>query len=106
MIISGLKALAHEGRLKLLRDIIAAGQTGITAGALAEAHGLNFTTASAQLITLSQANLVTSVREGRNVIYRPNDMQISELLSFLMRDVCSNRAEILWPLSEQTGHNF
>lgn len=106
MIISGLKALAHEGRLKLLRDIITAGQKGIGAGELAQMNGLNFTTASAQLNVLSQANLVTSIREGRNVTYRPNDMQISELLSFLMRDVCQNRAEILWPLSDQTGHSF
>lgn len=106
MIIAGLKALAHEGRLRLLSDIIAAGHDGITAGALAEAHDLNFTTASAQLTALSQANLVNATREARNVIYRPNDMQISELLGFLMRDVCQNRDEILSPLSEQTGYQF
>ncbi len=106
MIISGLKALAHEGRLKLLRDIISAGQTGISAGTLADNHALNFTTASAQLTALSQAGLVTSTRVGRNVIYKPNDLQISELLAFLVRDVCQGRAEIIWPLSDKSGQTF
>ncbi len=103
MIISGLKALAHEGRLKLLRDIISAGQAGISAGDIAARNGLNLTTASAQLSMLSQANLVSSTRKGRLVIYTPNDMQISEVLAFLIRDVCQGRAEIIWPLSDLTG---
>lgn len=103
MIIQGMKALAHEGRLKLLRDIISAGQSGIAAGDLAKQNGLNFTTTSAQLLMLSNAGLVTSERKGRQVFYKPNDMQISELLAFLIRDVCQSRAEITWPLTEMIG---
>lgn len=106
MIINGLKAIAHEGRLRLLRDIISAGQTGVTAGQLAQTNNLNFTTASAQLVTLSSAGLVTSERTGRQVTYRPNDMQISQLIAYLMRDVCQGRAEIIWLLSELTGGSF
>lgn len=104
--INGLKALAHEGRAALLRDIISAGQIGISSGRLAQKHKLNLTTTSAQLTVLFNAGLVMPERKGRSVIYRPNDKQISAVLAFLIRDVCQGRAEIIWPLTDSTGHTF
>ncbi len=106
MMITELKALAHKGRAALLSDIVAAGQLGISSGRLAQKHRLNLTTTSAQLAVLSSAGLVTSERKGRSVIYRPNDKQISAVLAFLIRDVCQGRAEIIWPLTDATGHTF
>jgi len=98
--LTGLSALAHEGRLSLFRLLVRAGPEGMAAGELARVAEVNFTTASAQLAVLAQAGLVAGRREGRSVIYAADYPRISSLLAFLMQDCCQGRAEILAPLAE------
>jgi ArsR family transcriptional regulator len=99
-VLSGLSALAHEGRLDLFRRLVKAGPEGLPAGDLAAAAGVNFTTASAQLQVLANAGLVTGQRSGRSVIYRAEYEAIKALIAFLMEDCCQGRAEILAPIAE------
>ncbi|MDX8352767.1 helix-turn-helix transcriptional regulator [Cognatiyoonia sp. IB215182] len=96
--ITGLSALAHDGRLDLFRRLVQAGPSGMPAGALASAAGSAFTTTSAQLNVLSQARLVTSQRVGRSVIYAANYDTIRGLFAFLLEDCCQRRPEILQDL--------
>ncbi len=98
--IKPLSAIAHEGRLALLRQLIQAGPEGMNAGALAQFAEVNATTASAQLLVLSNAGLVNSSRQGREVIYVANYNAMRELLGFLMKDCCGNRADICADLSK------
>ena len=89
-----LSAMAHEGRLNLIRHLIKAGDTGIGSGALARKAKIGATTASAQLLVLSNAGLVKSKREGRRITYFANYDALGNLLAFLMHDCCANRSEI------------
>ncbi|MEL6682588.1 MAG: metalloregulator ArsR/SmtB family transcription factor [Pseudomonadota bacterium] len=101
--ITGLGALAHDGRLDLFRRLVRAGPAGIPAGQLAEAAGTAFTTTSAQLTVLSHAGLVTNRRAGRSVIYSANYDTIRQLFGFLLEDCCQNRPEIIKDLIDTTA---
>ena len=93
-----LSAIAHEGRLVLLRLLIQAGPDGLPATELANLAKTKLPTASAQLLVLSNASLATSTRAGRQIIYRANYQTMTNLLKFLMLDCCSGSSEICTPL--------
>jgi DNA-binding transcriptional ArsR family regulator len=98
--VSRLSALAHESRLDLVKRLIQAGPDGLPAGELARAAGLNFTTASGQLLVLTNAGLARSERRGRSVIYKADYTAMRDLIGFLMKDCCRGQAEILSPLAD------
>lgn len=102
--IKTLSALAHDGRLTLMRCLIEAGPDGVTAGNLARHAGIESTTASGQLLVLMNAGLIRSERDGRFITYFSNYDHLRDLLVFLMRDCCGNRTEICCGLmgKEQT----
>lgn len=89
-----LSAMAHEGRLKLIRLLIQSGDSGMGSGELAQKAEIGATTASAQLLVLSNAGLVSSQRDGRRITYFANYDALGNLLAFLMHDCCANRKEI------------
>ena len=96
-----LTAIAHKGRLSLMRLLVQAGPTGVVAGELARAAGVGATTASAQLQVLGHANLVTSQRDGRQMIYRANYSALEGLLGYLLEDCCCRRPEICKPIAQR-----
>lgn len=98
--ITGLSALAQEGRLAVFRRLVKAGKTGLAAGAIAEAVGVPANTLSAQLNILSQAGLVGKRREGRSIIYSVNFDTVSELIVWLMEDCCAGDAAIAGPVEQ------
>lgn len=83
-----LAALAHDGRLGLIRSLVQAGPQGMRMGDLARLCGLQLTTASAQLTVLANAGLVAFARQGREVHYRADFDRIEGLVAFLMQDCC------------------
>ena len=91
--IRALSALAHDGRLGLVRSLVRAGPDGIAAGALARGAGLAPSTASAQLLVLANAGLVRSARAGRQVRYCAEYGQLGALVEFLIRDCCRDASE-------------
>lgn len=97
--VARLGAIAHEGRLALLRRLIQAGPDGVRAGQLAADAGLSAPTASAQLLVLRTAGLISSRREGRQIIYRANYEAMTELLKYLMQDCCGGHRTICGPLA-------
>jgi len=96
-----LGAIAHEGRLLLLRELIQAGSAGRAAGALAKVAGVGASTVSAQLLVLANADLVESERDGRSIVYRANYSTLEGLLSFLMEDCCCAHPDICAPLASR-----
>ena len=96
--VKSLSAMAHDGRLKLLRRLIQAGPEGMLAGDLARFANIGATTASAQLLVLANAGLVHSQRNGREVRYFAAYDQMRGLLSFLLVDCCEKRADICDPV--------
>jgi len=89
-----LSAMAHEGRLELVRFLIQAGDSGMGSGELARTAKIGATTASAQLLILSNAGLVRSKREGRRITYFAEFEALGSLLGFLLHDCCRNRQEV------------
>jgi ArsR family transcriptional regulator len=53
---------------------------------------------SSHLAILSNADLLTSHRESRSIIYRINFDGTRELLSFLMEDCCQGQPELCSPV--------
>jgi len=99
--IKSLSAMAHSGRLALLRRLIQAGPDGVGAGELAKFAGLGATTSSAQLLVLTNADLISSRRTGRYVTYFANYDRIKALMTFLLEDCCGNHADICCGLDIQ-----
>lgn len=98
--VQALSALAHEGRLKVFRLLVQAGDEGLAAGDIARRMAILPNTLSASLNVLSHAGLVRSRRAGRSIIYTAEYGHMSGLLGFLVADCCSGSPEICRPLVE------
>ena len=79
--VSVMSALAQATRLRCYLKLTEAGE--MTAGELASTLGVPANTMSSHLTILSTARLVTSHRNGRNIIYRAEAAVIDELKGFL-----------------------
>ncbi len=93
-----LSALAHEGRLTLMKRLIQAGAEGESAGDLARFAGVNPPTVSARLLVLTNAGLAYSRRDGRQIIYYAGYDAMRLLLGFLLQDCCCGHRDICEPL--------
>lgn len=96
--VSGLAALAHDGRLAAFRLLVQAGGDGLAAGEIARRLDVLPNTLSSSLNILSHAGLIRSRREGRSIIYTANYDAMRLLLAFLMEDCCGGKPEICAPL--------
>ncbi len=94
-----LSSLAQESRLEVFRLLVKAGPEGMPAGEIARALEVQPNTLSAQLLVLSNAQLVKARREGRSIIYAVNFDTMRDLLIYLTEDCCGGRAEICAPLA-------
>ncbi|HEX5332279.1 MAG TPA: metalloregulator ArsR/SmtB family transcription factor [Cellulomonas sp.] len=95
------KALASPKRLELI-DLIAQGERSVDA--LAQAAGMNLSTASANLQALRHARLVTTRREGTKVYYRLAGPGVADLYLQIQRiaeshlpDLAAARSAFLGP---------
>ncbi len=94
-----LGALAQDGRLGIFRLLIKVGREGLAAGEIARLLRVTPNTLSAQLNILANADLVTSRRSGRSIIYAADYDAMSGLLLYLMEDCCQGRPEVCAPLA-------
>lgn len=86
--VKALGALAQETRLKLFRLLVVAGPAGLTPSHMAKTLEVGPTALSFHLKELSHAGLVSSERDGRNIIYRAEFSVINDLLAFLTAQCC------------------
>ena len=82
-------ALSQETRLKAFRLLVKAGPDGLPAGSLSETLGIPHNTMSFHLSHLSNAEIISSRKEGRSVIYSANFDRTRDLISFMVEDCCS-----------------
>ena len=90
-VVKALGALAQETRLKLFRLLVVAGTEGLTPGQMAETLDVTPTALSFHLKELSHAGLVSTERDGRNIIYRADYGAMDTLLAFLTEECCQGR---------------
>jgi ArsR family transcriptional regulator, arsenate/arsenite/antimonite-responsive transcriptional repressor len=90
-VVRALTALAQQTRLQIFRQLVVAGQAGMTPTRLCEALSVPGNGLSFHLKELTQAGLITQERDGRNLIYRAAFAHMNELLSFLTLNCCEGQ---------------
>ena len=88
-VIEALGALAQEHRLAVYRQLVQAGQAGMSAGAIAEAIGIPNSSLSFHLAQLRSAGLILQERQHRSLIYRANYPVMNSLLGYLTENWCA-----------------
>jgi ArsR family transcriptional regulator, arsenate/arsenite/antimonite-responsive transcriptional repressor len=92
--LDGLSALANETRLRLLRDLVRAGDQGLSAGVLAARAAASSSRLSFHLAALENAGLISSQRVSRNIYYRADFESLGRLLGYVMHDCCNGHPTI------------
>jgi ArsR family transcriptional regulator, arsenate/arsenite/antimonite-responsive transcriptional repressor len=93
-VIGALGALASESRLAVYRLLVKRGPDGYTPTELANRLSMPAPTLSFHLKGLSQAKLLVSRRDGRNLYYSPNLERMTEVVGFLTENCCSLANEL------------
>ncbi|VWX61026.1 Transcriptional regulator [Sphingorhabdus sp. 109] len=97
--IEALGALAQNTRLDVFRLLVRHEPAGLPAGEIARRLDVPQNTMSSHLATLSRADLVSSKRDSRLIIYRANLAAMNGLVAFLLENCCSG--EECAPLTNQ-----
>ncbi|MGG5809004.1 metalloregulator ArsR/SmtB family transcription factor [Falsiroseomonas sp. CW058] len=87
-IASGFMALGQGTRLDLMRALLAAGPSGLSAGEIATRLGVPASTLSFHLRTLEEAGLVAPTRHGRSLVYAAQVARLRDLVAFLAEACC------------------
>lgn len=83
-------ALSQETRLRAFRLLVKAGPVGLAAGAISDALDTPHNTMSFHLSHLSNAGIISYRKESRSVIYSANFDATHDLITFMVKDCCSN----------------
>jgi DNA-binding transcriptional ArsR family regulator len=91
------QAIGQTHRLKMFRELAKAGDTGMTAGLIAEVLELTPSQVSFHLKELEASTLCFAEREGRFNRYRIEPGAVRDLLDFLLADCCQGRRDLCSP---------
>ncbi len=89
-----LSALAHPGRLQVFRLLVRRAPQGVRPGEMLQSLAMKPNTLSVYLGTLSDAGLVTAVRDGTRLYYSANLGAMGALVDFLVADCCRGRPDL------------
>jgi DNA-binding transcriptional ArsR family regulator len=81
-------ALSQETRLSVFKLLIEYGKSGSPAGALSDQLDIPHNTLSFHLAHLTHAGLVTSRKQGRQMIYAANCDTVEGLIDYLKENCC------------------
>jgi len=81
-------ALGQPTRLELIRELLAAGPSGLPAGEIAARLGVPASTLSFHLRALEVTRLVAATRHGRSLIYAAQVARLRGLIAFLAEACC------------------
>ncbi|MGP1352192.1 MAG: ArsR/SmtB family transcription factor [Parasphingopyxis sp.] len=86
--LDALGALAQANRLALFRLLVQRGESGMTAGEIAERLGVPNSSLSFHLAHLERSGLISRTRDGRSLIYRADYGAMNGLVGYLMENCC------------------
>ncbi|MFY0596689.1 MAG: helix-turn-helix transcriptional regulator [Cognatishimia sp.] len=92
--LKALGALSNESRLRVVKCLVEAGNTGLSAGDIAEKIGAAPSRASFHLTALTEAGLVHSERESRSIRYFVRFEAMGGLVQYLLEDCCAGNARV------------
>lgn len=84
-------ALSQETRLNAFRILVERGHAGISAGNLSQKLNIPHNTLSFHLNHMTHANLVTSKKISRSVIYAANFEFVQDLIRFMVKNCCNEK---------------
>lgn len=90
--LKALTALAQVQRLRAFKALVVAGSQGLTPGALAQQLESSPSALSFHLKELTHSGLIACEQRGRNLIYRANFTQMTDLLAYLTQHCCQGEA--------------
>ncbi|MEP3045893.1 MAG: metalloregulator ArsR/SmtB family transcription factor [Roseibium sp.] len=93
--LAAFSAISSATRLRILKILVRAGDSGMTAGQIAETVEATPSRASFHLASLAEAGLVTSSRQSRRIIYSVDFAAMGGLVRYLMEDCCNNNATVM-----------
>ena len=93
--IEALSALSHEVRLRIFKHLVAAGSEGDSAGSIGEAVSAAPSKISFHISAMERAQLVSSEKVSRSIVYRVNFEQMGDVLNYLISDCCKNEPRVL-----------
>jgi len=88
--ISAFSALSNNMRLDILRALVKAGANGLLAGDIARVITATPSKTSFHLSALTDAGLIYSTREAREITYFVDFRLIGSLMKFLLEDCCGS----------------
>ena len=87
-IVTALAALAQQTRLDIFRMLVEEGPRGLAVGVIGERLGVAGATLNHHLTQLNQSGLVSSRRDGRQIIHAADFNQMEDLILFLTKNCC------------------
>ena len=96
--IAALSALAQGTRLDTFKLLVRHEPAGLAAGDIARELVVPHNTMSAHLAVLARADLVTSARHSRSIVYRANLNRLRDVTLYLLKDCCGGGAALCAPL--------
>jgi ArsR family transcriptional regulator len=91
--IEAMAALAQITRLEAFRLLVKYEPDGLAAGELARLLAVPPNTLSSHLAIMARANLVSSQRRSRSIVYRANLPAFHPVVLFLIQDCCLGHPE-------------
>ncbi|MDE4132641.1 helix-turn-helix domain-containing protein [Phaeobacter sp. QD34_3] len=88
---SGFAAMGSEARLKVLRCLIRAGQSGLMVQEVQERTGLPPSTLAHHLKFLAGAGVVIQEKMGRATLNRADFTRLRQLADFILSECCSDQ---------------
>lgn len=87
-------ALSHEGRLKIFRILVKNSQNGITPTEISVLmNDMPRNTLSFHLSLLTNANLCTTKKNGKQIIYKPKCDTVKKIVAYLLKDCCGGECK-------------
>lgn len=93
--VAKFSALANATRLRMLKFLVGVGESGASAGEVAEVVGATPSRASFHLSVMSEVGLIKSTRVSRYITYYVDFAVVGDLISYLMQDCCQNNKTVM-----------
>ena len=88
---STFAALGSEQRLSVLRSLVRAGPDGLSIGELGKRTGISGSTLTHHMKILTQAGLVSQIKQGRSIICVAAAFEeMKSLSAFLLSECCAD----------------
>lgn len=87
---AGFSAMGSEARLKVLKTLVRAGQTGLTVGEIQNRTGIAPSTLAHHLRFLAAGGVVEQEKVGRSTINRACFDELRSLAQFILSECCAD----------------